>query len=174
MEPSPMSESEFDKLIHENQGIIWQICRTFCRNQEDRKDLFQDVVLKLWNGNSSFKNQSKVSTWIYRVGLNHAIDWSRKNKTPGVEMSESIINTKIQDATEPSQYDVEGLYLAINQLKPVERAMVLMHLEQESYKVIADVIGISTKNVSVRLVRIKEKLKKLYKQATQIKQPQHG
>lgn len=168
-----MNEGDFDKLVHEHQGLIWKLCKTFFRNEADQKDLFQDILYKLWKGKDSFQQQSRVSTWIYRVGLNQAIDKTRTKKKELVSLSEAnALNLATERARQP-EYDIEALYRAIDQLKPLEKALILLYLEQETYRDIAEVMGLSEKNVSVKLVRIKEKLKGYYLDV--IKQlEQHG
>ena len=157
-----MNEDEFDRLVFENQGIIRKICKAFCPDEEGRKDLFQDILVKLWKGRDLFEGRSKISTWIYRIGLNEAIDLSRKSKKM-MELHASIDDKMMnKEKYQSADYDIEALYLAINQLNPLEKGLILLHLEQEPYSKISEVIGISEKNVSVRLVRIKEKLKKYY------------
>lgn len=157
-----MNEADFDKLVREHHGLIWKVCKTFFRNEEDQKDLFQDILYKLWKGKDSFQQQSKVSTWIYRIGLNEAIDKTRMKKKGLVSLSEANALDLATAKTRQTEYDIEALYLAIDQLKPLEKALILLYLEQETYRDIAEVIGISEKNVSVKLVRIKEKLKGYY------------
>jgi len=154
-------EEEFDRLVYDNQGLIWKVCNSFFPDEEDRKDLFQDILLKLWMGRLSFEGKSKISTWIYRVSLNQAIDKSRKTKMKTIELT-TPISDQISEKSNNSSYDIEALYLAISQLRPLEKAMIVLHLEQLSYKEIAEIIGISEKNVSVKLVRVKEKLKQKY------------
>ncbi len=165
-----IKEIVFDELVYEYQGIILKVCRTFFRQEADQQDLFQDIVIKLWNGYASFNHDSKISTWIYRISLNHAIDKSRKKKGSTEELSESVSNQKTSTAdSSETEYDVEALYLAIDILKPLEKSIILLHMEKEPYKEIAKVIGISEKNVSVKLVGIKEKLKQFYLRITNSK-----
>ena len=137
------------------------------RDEEDQKDLFQDILVKLWKARFSFQHKSKITTWMYRISLNHAIDISRKSRLKTLELTDTISVTALKaDRKQDADYDIEALYLAIAQLNPIEKALILLYLEQESYKEISEVIGISEKNVSVKLVRIKEKLKVKYEQLT--------
>lgn len=164
-----MTEAEFDRIIYEHQGIIWKVCKIYFRNAEDQKDLFQDVLLKLWKGRLSFQGASKISTWIYRVSLNQAIDKSRRSRLKTLELTPALSQKRMEpDSAQGSIYDLEALYLAIDRLNPVEKALTLLYLEQKPYREISEIIGISEKNVSVKLVRIKERLKDLYVQMTKV------
>ena len=163
-----MNKDEFDSLVHRNQGLIWKVCKTFATNKEDQKDLFQDILLKLWKGRESYSGNAKVSTWIYRVSLNQAIDQSRKKR---MDSSYGKNPDHLPSPTDTSGYDIEALYLAINRLSPVNRAIIVLYLDQLSYQEIAEIMGLSEKNVSVKLVRIKEKLKEIYLQLSQTLQP---
>lgn len=158
-----MTKDEFDKLVHEHQGIIWKVCRSFAKNEEDQKDLFQEILYNLWKGKDTFSGDSKISTWIYRVSFNRAIDYYRKKKIKTAEFKESSIPGS---NTHKGNYDIEALYLAINKLAPINRAIIILYLEKHSYKEIGEIMGLSEKNVSVKLVRIKEKLKELYLKLT--------
>lgn len=159
-----MTKDEFDRIVHQHQGLIWKICRSFSDNEEDQKDLFQEILYTLWRGKDSFLGDSKVTTWMYKVSLNRAIDLSRKKtiRTTGLNPLTTPASTKEPD------YDVEALYMAINKLAPLNRAIIILYLEQLSYKEIGEIMGLSEKNVSVKLVRIKEQLKEHYLQATKI------
>ncbi len=159
-----MTKDEFDRMLHEHQGIILKVCRSFSSQKEDQKDLFQEILYKLWKGKDSFKNHSKTSTWIYKVCLNHAIDLSRKKKIQTYER-------ELENIPEPrkeSDYDLEALYLAIQKLSPLNRALIVLYLDQLSYKEIGEIIGLSDKNVGVKLVRVKKELKEHYLNITQM------
>lgn len=142
---------------------MWKVCKAFAKNEEDQKDLFQEILYNLWKGRDSFSGNSKISTWIYRISFNRAIDYSRKKRTETTEFNESITRPLKRQS---GDYDIEALYLAINKLPPVNRAIIILYLEQHSYKEISEIMGLSEKNVGVKLVRIKEKLKAFYLQIT--------
>lgn len=157
-----MKEEVFNNVVYEHQGIIWKVCKTFFRNEEDQKDLFQDILYKLWKGRESFKGNSKISTWIYRVSINQAIDKSRISKKRE-DLANHLNTINEYDKKDfQSTYDVDALYIAIDQLKPLEKALIMLYLNHESYKHISEVMGITEGNVSVKLVRVKEKLKDYY------------
>ena len=165
------SEIEFEKFIIENQSLILKVCNIFCRTQPDRDDLFQEIMIKLWKGLPSFRGESKLSTWVYRVSLNTAIARAVKRKKPNLFFPERMPETHDAKALEQTvkQNKLDILYNCINQLKPVERAIILLYLEERSYEEISEIIGISIKNVSVKLVRIRKKLKTIIQKRNSIK-----
>ena len=157
-----ISETEFEKLIYDNQGLIIKICNIYCNNKHDKDDLFQDITINLWKGLDSFKGDSKLSTWIYKVSLNTAISRFRRKKFNTVDIDQiHDLKTDPPDHENEQEFQIKALYKAISKLKPVEKAIILLYLEEKSYDEIAGIIGISTKNVSVKLVRIKKKLEKI-------------
>lgn len=165
-----MTKGEFDRLIQEYQGIIWKVCRSFAKNEEDQKDLFQEILFNLWKGKDTFTGDSKISTWIYRVSFNRAIDYSRKKRIKTTELKESSIPSP---NNRKGSYDIEALYLAISKLTPINRAIIILYLDKHSYKEIGEIVGLSEKNVSVKLVRIKKRLKKYYLNITKIRNYEH-
>jgi len=160
-----ISEIEFERLIFENQFLIIKVCNIYCKSQADKDDLFQDITINLWKGLASFQGNSKLSTWIYRVSLNTAISRSQKSKRNPLFYTEDISETKTDkyESEEDNDYQIKALYAGIDKLKPLDKAIVLLYLEERSYDEIADIMGISTKNVSVKLVRLKRKLEKMLK-----------
>ncbi len=151
-------EDHFIKELSENAGIVHRICRIYFPDTDDRKDVFQEIVFQLWKSYPSFQGQSKFSTWMYRVALNTAMTYIRhhKKKVAG----ESFGNHIPDIATAPEQDDepMNLLYAAINTLSLVDKAIIILHLEENSYEEIALITGLTKSNVSVRLVRIKRKL----------------
>lgn len=155
-------EIKFLDLIKENQNIIHKICFVYSNHNDDRKDLYQEIILQLWKSFESFKGLSKFSTWIYRVALNTAITLTKKPILFVNSSTPPDIPIGFDNSLELSE-DIKILYLAISKLKKTEKAIILLWLEEKSYKEISETIGISTKNVSVKLVRIKLKLAELIK-----------
>ena len=155
--------NKFLKLITENQGIIYKICNVYANNREDKDDLKQEIILQLWKSYPGFQGNSKFSTWTYRVAFNTAITNIRKSKQhPIIEaLSRTELNFSEKEDIDYLSDDINHLYKAIAKLKDVEKAIIMLYLEEKSYKEIGEIIGISEKNVSVKLVRSKEKLKKL-------------
>lgn len=155
---------EFTKLIEENQGIVHKICRIYTDDREAHEDLFQEIVLQLWKSFDSFKGDSKFSTWMYRVSLNTAITLIRK-KSRTIEStsidSQILYNIKSNDENEEIEERLKLLYAAINLLNDVERALVLLYLEDMPYREISAIMGITEVNARVKMNRVKEKLKEL-------------
>ena len=156
------SEKEFTQLINQHQGIIHKICLMYEQDRDAREDLFQEIVLQLWKSFPSFRGESKITTWMYRIALNTAISGWRKQKKliATAELEEKHMN--IYDASEDITEESFGkLQTAIQQLSEVDRGMIMMALDEMPYEEIALVIGITQNNVRVRMNRIREKLKKM-------------
>lgn len=152
-----ITEQEFAKMVKAHKSTIYTVCYMFSNNEEEVADLFQEVLIRVWRGLPSFNEQSDVKTWIYRIALNTCISIDRKKKRHSkTELSMSINLFEDKDK-ETEQVNI--LHNRINRLLPLDRAIVLLWLENISYDEIGAIIGISAKNVSVRLVRIREQLK---------------
>jgi RNA polymerase sigma-70 factor (ECF subfamily) len=152
-------EQQFEQTVTEHKNTIYMVCYMFSNDSEEVNDLFQETLINLWKGFDSFENRSDIRTWIYRVALNTCITLDRKNRrTTATTLSMDINLFKDNDA-DTQQVDI--LHHRISKLKPFDRAIVLLWLENLSYEEIGQIVGISTKNVSVRLFRIKEQLKKM-------------
>jgi RNA polymerase sigma-70 factor (ECF subfamily) len=157
-------ETEFTELITSNQGIIHKVCRIYCDTTEAHEDLFQEIVLQLWKSFDSFKGDSKFSTWMYRVGLNTAITLIRKkNKTIQTSSIDghSLFNLRANDYDDDHEEKLKLLYDCIKKLNDVERALVLLYLEDLPYREIAETIGITEVNARVKMNRAKTKLKEM-------------
>lgn len=155
------SKEQFVDMIEEHQNIIHKISFFYSDHLEDRKDLEQEIIYQLWKSYPSFSNRSQFTTWMYRVALNTAIlDLRKRKKRPEkTQITDQVLN--LQDQPESGNEDVMVLFKVIEQLEKVDRALILLYLEKKSYEEIASIIGLTSKNVSVKLVRIKEKLRKL-------------
>ena len=154
-----MKEKEFEKIVKEHKNTIYTVCFMFSKDADEVNDLFQETLINLWQGFSNFKGESAIRTWIWRVSLNTCISSERKkNKLQTVPLSMDI---NLYEDTDEDSRQIQMLYSRINHLKPFDRAIVLLWLDNLSYDEIAAIVGISVKNVSVRLVRIKEELKKM-------------
>ena len=139
-----------------------KICLVYADTKADREDLYQEMILQLWKSYSSFQEKSRFSTWMYRVALNTAITTTKKATLFKSQRRTSPVAYELEESMDYSE-DVRILYRAISQLNKVEKAIILLWLEEKSYQEIAQSIGMSVKNVSVKLVRIKNKLAKLIK-----------
>ena len=146
-------------MVKEHKSTIYTVCFMFSKDADEVNDLFQEVLINLWQGFASFEGKSKIDTWIWKVSFNTCISQERKKKrTSAIPLSMGIdlFNDKDDDTKQ-----VKMLYERIHRLKPFDRAIVLLWLEGMPYDEIAAIVGISPKNVSVRLYRIKEELKQM-------------
>ncbi|HEX6893396.1 MAG TPA: RNA polymerase sigma factor [Chryseolinea sp.] len=155
-------ERKFISLINEHQGLIHKVCIMYENDPDVRNDLFQEIVLQLWKSRSSFRGEAKITTWMYRIALNTAISGFRK-QTRNVKTEDlKELHLNISDSWgDEREEDIQRLRSAIRQLSEIERAMIMMALEEVPYEEIAETIGITQNNVRVRMNRIREKLKKL-------------
>ena len=156
-------EKQFLNLINDHQGLIHKVCLMYESDREARNDLFQEIVLQLWKSFHTFRGESKITTWMYRIALNTAISGYRKqNRHVRTEdLNELHFNISEQYTGDDGEENALRLQLAIRQLSEVERAMIMMALEEIPYEEIAETIGITQNNVRVRMNRIREKLRKL-------------
>ena len=149
---------EFVTLVREQRSNIYTVCYMFSKDEDEVNDLFQEVLINLWKGFNSFQNKSKVSTWVYRVALNTCISMDRKKKLFGKKVELDMQMNLFEDDDQDTR-QIQQLYKRIHQLGVIDRAIVLLWLDNLSYEEIGQIVGISAKNVSVKLVRIKEQLK---------------
>lgn len=152
-------EAEFAQIVKENRSTIYTVCYMFSKDPDEVGDLFQETLINLWRGFASFKGKSEVSTWIWRVSLNTCISSERRKKLRRTEPLSMELN--VFDSRDEDNRQIQMLHSRIHRLQPFDRAIVLLWLENLSYEEIASIVGISVKNVSVRLFRIKEELKKM-------------
>ncbi|PHN04833.1 RNA polymerase sigma factor [Flavilitoribacter nigricans] len=157
-----MSAEFYQEYIENNRAIIARICRAYTDNEVDFQDYFQEVCLQLWKSKDNFRQQAKLSTWIYRVSLNVCLSLVRKKRQDPKELGPAVENLSVppRPVEDPQQRQLELLYRQIRQLKEVDRALILLYLEEKSYEEMSQILGISVSNVGVKINRIKEKLKK--------------
>lgn len=149
-------EQQFAQMVREHKTTIYTVCYMFSKDEDEVNDLFQEVLINLWKGYEGFKGQSDIKTWIYRVSLNTCISIDRKKKShkkAEVGMGVSLLSEGGENSKQ-----IRMLHERINRLEIFDRAIILLWLENQSYEEIAAIVGISVKNVSVRLLRIKKKL----------------
>ena len=155
-------EKEFSQLIKDNQGLIIKVSRLYTNSLEDEQDLFQEIVLQLWRSYDTFKGQSKISTWMYRVALNTAITlFRKKTKSPQTDELQDFHYKDFVEDDEEKQQQISTLYKVIKILPNVERAIVTMYLDDLPYKDIAENLGITEVNARVKMNRLKKTLKEL-------------
>ena len=152
-----MSNDFYRTSIVPHAGIIIKICRAYTDSQEDFEDFYQEVCLQIWKSRNAFQEKSKWSTWIYRVTLNVCLTLFKKSKKKGYS---SEITTEISEDNKAFESeDLNLLYAAIKKLSEIDRAIILLHLEENTHKEIAAIIGTSPNNIAVRINRIKKQLK---------------
>src|SRR6478736_1248274 len=158
-------EKEFIHMINTHRGIIYKVCHLYDPDKVYREDLFQEIVLQLWKSFPNFRNESLSSTWMYRVALNTAISHFRKQVKKPERLSLSDEEFIIPDlsAFPDENENVRVLNEAIQHLSRIEKAIVILHLEEKDYSEISDIMGITVNNVGVKLNRIKAKLEKIIK-----------
>jgi len=155
-------EQDFLQIIQKNQGIVQKVCNMYCDTREDRDDLFQEIVVQLWKSFPSFRNEAKVSTWMYRVALNTAITSFKKSKRRPDKSQLSTENFEV--AEDP--YDIETeenikrLHASVSSLTGIEKSIILLFFENKKYEEIAEITGITQNYVRVKMNRIKKKLRK--------------
>ena len=156
-----LSEKQFVELVNTHQGIIHKVCGMYCNDKDDKKDLFQEIVLQLWRSVPSFRAEAKISTFIYRVALNVALSGIRKSYRQPVQesISENVLAFPNDNSYEEKSEQLQMLNNAIAQLSEIEKAITLMYLDDHSYEEIAETMGITQNNLRVRMNRIREKLK---------------
>ena len=155
-------EKTFINLVNQHQGLIHKVCNMYETDREARNDLFQEIVLQLWKSFNTFRGDAKITTWMYRIALNTAISSlrRRKRKIQTQDLQEGHMNIS-EDGRDDQEENLQRLHWAIRKLSEIERAMIIMALDEVPYEEIADAIGITQNNVRVRMNRIREKLRKL-------------
>ncbi|MBD0374722.1 MAG: sigma-70 family RNA polymerase sigma factor [Flavisolibacter sp.] len=157
------AEKRFEKYIKEHEGLIYKVCRVYAYTEADRQDLFQDIVVQLWKAYPKFKGQSKFSTWLYRVAINTAITGLRKQKDFIDTCEPAALPQPTEEKSSGEEEQWERLYAAIERLNEVEKAIVMLYMEDKSYEEMEDILGISGGNLRVKMNRIKDKLRELTK-----------
>ncbi len=152
-------ELDFEKTIQENVGILHKLCKVYTHNLDEYEDLFQEMLIQVWRSLERFRGDSKISTWIYRVSINTALNFRAKfhrSKMKFEPLGEKLFIQPEIDHRKDEQ--LQKLYVAIRGLKPIDRAIVTLHLDENSYEDISEILGISKTNVATRLMRLKRKL----------------
>lgn len=164
MPPDKQITETFINIIREHERLIYKVCSLYTTGSEDKNDLYQEIILQAWKAYPRFKGQAKVSTWLYRVALNTAISTTRKKRIKHHYEEHILLNFPDPMTGDDEQYKL--LYNAISLLPELERALVLLYLEDKAYSEIAEIMGISVSNVGTKLARIKEKMKKIIQPLT--------
>jgi RNA polymerase sigma factor (sigma-70 family) len=157
------NDNRLPQLIDENKAIVFKICNAYCKNSADREDLAQEIIYQLLRSYESFSANYKFSTWMYRVALNVAISFYRKSRTASNLVILSATTTEIEDKADTElEKNIGLLQQFISELKELDKALMILYLEERSYSEISEILGITETNVSTRIGRIKEKLKQRF------------
>jgi RNA polymerase sigma-70 factor, ECF subfamily len=151
-------EIEFEKTVKENAGILHKLCRVYSNNESEYEEIFQEMMIQIWRALPNFRGDSQLSTWLYRICINTALNFRTKtNKFKKfVRLEENIsVNFNFEDEKDEQ---LKKLYVAIRELKPIDRAIVSLYLDEKSYEDTASILGMSKTNVATRLMRLKQKL----------------
>ncbi|MEJ0104326.1 MAG: sigma-70 family RNA polymerase sigma factor [Bacteroidota bacterium] len=160
-----MTQADFVQLIRDNNGLILKVCNLYAAAVPDRQDLYQEIVVQLWRAIPKFRNESKLTTWMYRVALNTAISDYRKQQRTITTTELGFFTKEIADQDEyPDKEErLKSLYAAISNLSEIEKAIVMLYLDDKPYEEMEDILGINQNNLRVKMNRIKEKLRQLTK-----------
>lgn len=155
----------FTSVIESHKKVIYKIAYAYCRNDEDRKDLVQEIIIQLWRSFDRYDNRYKYSTWIYRIALNTAISFYRKENRRKViahPLSESIISFDENKDHKETDTNIHLLQKFISELKELDRALMILYLEEKSHKEMAQILGLTETNIATKIGRIKEKLRQRF------------
>jgi len=158
-----VSNDFYINFIRPNAGIIIKICRAYSYSQEDFEDLYQEVCLQIWRTKDNFIGNSEWSTWVYRITLNVCMTFQKTEakRTFQNGILDSVPEALSTDSSAIQEESLSQLYMAIKQLSVIDRAIILLYLEEKSYQEIAEIIGTNSNNIGVKIQRIKNRLKKL-------------
>lgn len=155
---------QFEQLVKDNELLIRKVCSMYAYTQTNREDLFQEIVIQLWKAFPRFRGESKLSTWLYRVAINTSISGLRKKKDFIHSYEPAALPAGVADTSDTAaEEQLQQLYRAIGQLSEIEKAIVMLYLEERSYQEMEEVLGISQGNLRVKMNRIKNKLRGLTK-----------
>jgi RNA polymerase sigma factor (sigma-70 family) len=161
----PRDADSFLNVIEANRGIIYKVANAYCSDHEDRKDLIQEITIQLWQAFPKYDEQFRITTWMYRIALNVSISFYRKETSREKvrqPLTTEILSMTIDDGALTEDTELSLLHRFIRELKEFDRALILLYLEEKSQQEIADILGISTSNVSTKVGRIKEQLRQKF------------
>lgn len=153
-------ETDFIRILKEYKTTIYTVCFMFSKDKDEVNDMYQEVSINLWKGFDNFAQKSEMKTWIYQISLNTCISFDRKKKRR--KTVPLTVDIDLFEDNDHESKQIKALYNRINRLEPFDRAIILLWLENLPYDEIGAIVGISTKNVSVRLSRIREQLKNMH------------
>jgi RNA polymerase sigma-70 factor (ECF subfamily) len=159
-------ERDFAIIIEKNKNLIYKIANAYCNNSEDKKDLFQEIVLQLWKAFPKYKPEFAITTWLYRIALNVSISYYRQTKKQKIQtISDNKYILEIAETPNldnPQNEQLKQLHQFISELKELDKALILLYLEGNKQDEIAEILGISKTNVATKIGRIKTHLKKRF------------
>ena len=158
----------FQKIIEQHKGILYKVARAYCQNEDDRQDLVQEMMIQIWKSIHRYNKQFKISTWLYRISLNVAISFYRMKTTRANKytvLNEQTEQIPTDDKTE-DEWQLNLLEQFISELKEIDKALMILYLEDKSHFEIAEILGMSVSNVGTKIGRIKDKLKTRFSQLT--------
>jgi RNA polymerase sigma factor (sigma-70 family) len=154
------NKHDFITTVKANEGIIYKVAKLYTLNKQDEQDLYQDIVLQLWKSFDSFRNDAKISTWIYRIALNTSIVYLTREKKRGTRIPMDEVRLEGLDTSDSLiDQNMEVMHAHIKELNIIEKGIILLYLEGNSYEEIATITGFTSSNIGTRLGRIKQKLK---------------
>lgn len=156
----------FEGIIEQHKGILFKVARTYCPDEEDRQDLIQEMMIQIWQSIHKYNDEYRISTWLYRISLNVAISFYRKSSTRAkkhTELNEQMVE-HTRDDTSENERQLKLLEQFISELKEIDKALMILYLEDESHAAIAEILGISVSNVGTKIGRIKNHLKTRFSQ----------
>lgn len=156
----------FQEIIEQHKGILFKVARAYCPDEEDRKDLIQEMMIQIWQSIHKYNDKYKISTYIFRISLNVAISFYRKSSTRAkkyTELNEETVLTTLDDKSENERH-LKLLEQFISELKEIDKALMILYLEDKVHTEIAEILGISVSNVGTKIGRIKDQLKKRFSQ----------
>lgn len=156
----------FESIIEQHKGILFKVARAYCPDEEDRQDLIQEMMIQIWQSIHKYNDQYKISTWLYRISLNVAISFYRKSSTRAqkyTELNEQMVDALIEDKSD-NEIHLNLLEQFISELKEIDKALMILYLEDKSHTEIAEILGMSVSNVGTKIGRIKDKLKTRFSQ----------
>ncbi len=162
-----MSNNTVIQLIEEHQALIRKVCFMYAKNESEADDMFQEICIQVWSSFHRFKKDSQFSTWLYRIAINTAISWIRKeNKHSSVNIDEPVNFNSIYDDNlfyekEEKKEQLKNLHIAIKKLSEIDRTLIMLYLDEVAYSDISDITGLSVANIKVKMNRIKKRLKQL-------------
>ncbi len=153
-------QQAFATLIQQHEKLVYKVCHLYAADDEDIRDLFQEIVLQAWNGYARYRGDAAVSTWLYRVALNTAITHQRRQRNAITTTTQLPIIDVADDGHVPYAEEYRIMHKLIGELPPLDKALVLLYFEDRTHAEIAEILGISTSNVGTKLNRIKDRLRK--------------